>query len=41
MKAKNVAWNGGSITAYSKLNPNYKIYIVNCSNYVSCSFFRL
>ncbi|XP_003402022.1 sphingomyelin phosphodiesterase 1 isoform X1 [Bombus terrestris] len=33
MKAKNVAWNGGSITAYSKLNPNYKIYIVNCSNY--------
>ncbi|XP_017757885.1 PREDICTED: sphingomyelin phosphodiesterase 1-like, partial [Eufriesea mexicana] len=32
-EAKNVAWNGGSITAYSKLNPNYKIYTVNCSNY--------
>ncbi|XP_076234537.1 sphingomyelin phosphodiesterase [Calliopsis andreniformis] len=31
--AKNIAWNGGSITAYSKLNPNYKIYTVNNSNY--------
>ncbi|KOC66747.1 Sphingomyelin phosphodiesterase [Habropoda laboriosa] len=30
---KNVAWNGGSITAYSRLNPNYKIYTVNNSNY--------
>ncbi|XP_043796526.1 sphingomyelin phosphodiesterase 1-like [Apis laboriosa] len=30
---KHIGWNGGSITAYSKLNPNYKIYVVNCSNY--------
>lgn len=34
-EAKNIAWNGGSITTYTKLNPNYKIYTVNNSNYVS------
>lgn len=31
--AQNIAWNGGSITGYSKLNPNYKVYNVNGSNY--------
>jgi len=31
----NVAWNGGSATAYSNLNPNYKLYIVDSKNYVS------
>lgn len=34
-KYQNVAWNGGSITTYSRLNPNYKVYTVNSSNYVS------
>lgn len=34
-KIYNVAWNGGSTTAYSDLNPNYKLYIVNRKNYVS------
>ncbi|EFN69910.1 Sphingomyelin phosphodiesterase [Camponotus floridanus] len=29
----NVAWNGGSATAYSNLNPNYKLYIVDSKNY--------
>lgn len=33
--AKNIAWNGGSITTFSRLNPNYKVYTVNGSNYVS------
>ncbi|KAK9304244.1 hypothetical protein QLX08_004248 [Tetragonisca angustula] len=33
MEANNVAWNGGSITTYTKLNPNYKVYTVNCRNY--------
>lgn len=36
--ARNIAWNGGSITAYSRLNPNYKLYTVNRRNYVS--YFR-
>lgn len=31
----NVAWNGGSATAYANLNPNYKLYIVDSKNYVS------
>ena len=30
---KNVAWNGGSITTYSRLNPNYKVYTVDGGNY--------
>ncbi|XP_072757179.1 sphingomyelin phosphodiesterase-like [Anoplolepis gracilipes] len=29
----NVAWNGGSATAFSQLNPNYKLYIVDSKNY--------
>ncbi|XP_070163189.1 sphingomyelin phosphodiesterase [Polyergus mexicanus] len=29
----NVAWNGGSATAFSNLNPNYKLYIVDSKNY--------
>ena len=37
-KIVNVAWNGGSITSYSDLNPNYKVYDVNANDYVS-SFF--
>ncbi|XP_031848043.1 sphingomyelin phosphodiesterase 1 [Nomia melanderi] len=32
-EAENIAWNGGSITSYSKLNPNYKVYNVNGSSY--------
>ncbi|XP_012143489.2 sphingomyelin phosphodiesterase 1 isoform X1 [Megachile rotundata] len=28
-----IAWNGGSITTYTKLNPNYKVYTVASSNY--------
>ncbi|XP_017885919.1 sphingomyelin phosphodiesterase 1-like isoform X2 [Ceratina calcarata] len=32
-KVINVAWNGGSVTTYTKLNPNYKVYTVNSSNY--------
>ncbi|XP_076651995.1 sphingomyelin phosphodiesterase 1 [Halictus rubicundus] len=32
-EAQNIAWNGGSITGFSKLNPNYKVYNVNGSNY--------
>ncbi|XP_043498948.1 sphingomyelin phosphodiesterase-like [Polistes fuscatus] len=27
--ASHVAWNGGSITTYSNLNPNYKLYIID------------
>lgn len=33
-KPINVAWNGGSITAWAKLNPNYKVYKANSNNYV-------
>ncbi|XP_029175142.1 sphingomyelin phosphodiesterase-like [Nylanderia fulva] len=29
----NVAWNGGSATPSTKLNPNYKLYIVDNKNY--------
>jgi hypothetical protein len=29
----NVAWNGGSATAFSNLNPNYKLYIADSKNY--------
>ncbi|XP_043471211.1 sphingomyelin phosphodiesterase 1-like [Leptopilina heterotoma] len=32
-KIINVAWNGGSITTYSNLNPNYKIYEINGNDY--------
>ncbi|XP_044014853.1 sphingomyelin phosphodiesterase-like [Aphidius gifuensis] len=32
-KPINVAWNGGSITAWAKLNPNYKVYKANANNY--------
>ncbi|EFN81993.1 Sphingomyelin phosphodiesterase [Harpegnathos saltator] len=32
-KVKNVAWNGGSVTTYTELNPNYKLYIVDNQNY--------
>jgi len=34
-KINNIAWNGGSVTAYSNLNPNYKLYIIDSNNYVS------
>lgn len=34
-KPINVVYNGGSVTPYSKLNPNYRIYTVNPTNYVS------
>ncbi|KAK0094986.1 hypothetical protein PV326_009487 [Microctonus aethiopoides] len=33
-KLINVAWNGGSITPYAYLNPNYKIYIADSNTYV-------
>ncbi|KZC03843.1 Sphingomyelin phosphodiesterase [Dufourea novaeangliae] len=35
---ENIAWNGGSITAFSKLNPNYKVYNVNGSNYAVADY---
>lgn len=35
IKINNVAWNGGSLTAFTELNPNYKLYIVDNNNYVS------
>lgn len=35
--AINVAWNGGSATAYSDVNPNYRIYSVDNNTYVSNS----
>lgn len=34
-KALNVAWNGGSATAYSNVNPNYRVYSVETNTYVS------
>lgn len=34
-KLINVAWNGGSITPYAYLNPNYKIYNADSNTYVS------
>lgn len=30
-----VAYNGGSLTTYSDLNPNYRIYDVDTANFVS------
>lgn len=35
MNLINVAWNGGSLTPYSYLNPNYKIYMANTKTFVS------
>ncbi|XP_046742725.1 sphingomyelin phosphodiesterase-like [Diprion similis] len=32
-EAIRVAWNGGSISTYSDVNPNYKVYSVNANNY--------
>lgn len=40
-KPINVAWNGGSITAWAQLNPNYKIYKANANTYVILFFFFL
>ncbi|XP_011647307.1 sphingomyelin phosphodiesterase 1-like isoform X1 [Pogonomyrmex barbatus] len=37
-KINNVAWNGGSMTAYSNLNPNYKLYFVDSKNYAVKDF---
>lgn len=34
-RVNNVAWNGGSATAFTNLNPNYKFYTVHSTNYVS------
>lgn len=31
----NVEWNGGSVTPYAFLNPNYKVYTVNADLFVS------
>jgi len=39
-KVNNVAWNGGSVTTYSNLNPNYKIYTIDSNNYVSIILYR-
>lgn len=33
-----VAYNGGSLTTYSDLNPNYRLYRVNASTGVSMYF---
>ncbi|XP_034941151.1 sphingomyelin phosphodiesterase-like [Chelonus insularis] len=32
-KIINIAWNGGSITPYSNLNPNYKVYVADANTY--------
>ncbi|KYM84646.1 Sphingomyelin phosphodiesterase 1 [Atta colombica] len=32
-KISNVAWNGGSITTYQNVNPNYKLYTIDSKNY--------
>lgn len=32
--AINVAWNGGSATTYSFVNPNYRIYTVETETFV-------
>lgn len=32
-----VAWNGGSITTYVNLNPNYKLYTIDNNTLVSLS----
>ncbi|XP_039305802.1 sphingomyelin phosphodiesterase 1 [Solenopsis invicta] len=37
-KINNVAWNGGSATAFSNLNPNYKLHIVDSKNYAVKNF---
>lgn len=34
-KPISVAHNGGSLTPYSDVNPNYKIYTVDPTNFVS------
>ena len=36
-KPVSVAWNGGSITTYTDVNPNYNVYYVDTINYVSMS----
>lgn len=33
-KAINVAWNGGSATSYSNVNPNYRVYTVEPETFV-------
>lgn len=35
-KAINVAWNGGSATPYSNVNPNYRLYTVEPETFVYC-----
>lgn len=39
----NVAYNGGSVTTYYYMNPNYRVYTVDPQNYVSliCSLITL
>lgn len=37
--AVNVAWNGGSATAYSDVNPNYRVYSVDQETYVGIHVF--
>lgn len=32
--AVNVAWNAGSATAYTSVNPNYRLYYVDRTHYV-------
>lgn len=36
--AVNVAWNGGSATAFGAVNPNYVLYRVDRTHYVSVKF---
>lgn len=36
-RANNVAFNGGSVTPFSNLNPNYKAYSMDSANYVRMS----
>lgn len=37
-RINNVAWNGGSATAFTNLNPNYKLYTVHSTNYMVTDF---
>ncbi|XP_012231935.2 sphingomyelin phosphodiesterase [Linepithema humile] len=37
-RINNVAWTGGSATAFSKLNPNYKVYAIDSNNYLVKDF---
>jgi hypothetical protein len=37
-RANNIAFNGGSVTPFKNLNPNYKSYSMNSATYVSMPY---